>query len=138
MCKTERKSDKIKAFIDLNTPKYNEIVKFVVVDVNQLCTAEEYSSKNYKGYYSTNISKWRKNEQVDKVDGHYFVTKIGRNSKKSLYSLPTVVKVKRLEEKVDKLQKENERLYVKARIQSKVVAKLYKQVSAIRVLAEEV
>ena len=93
-----KKVDEIKKFIIKNKPTHKELVMFIVIQINELCTIDEYVHNDYRGYYSTNFTKWKRNGQVRVNDkGEYHITPIGARSKKGLYSLPASIKIKRLE-----------------------------------------
>lgn len=100
-----KKIDRIKDFIIKNNPTRKQIVTFIVVDINKLCTLEEYSHKRWGSYYATNFTKWKHNGQTH-VDnkGKYSITPEGLKSKKSLYSLTDNIKIKRLENQVEVLR----------------------------------
>ena len=117
-----KKIDKIKEFIINNKPTHKELVTYIVVSINKLCKLDEYVHNNYRGYYSTNFTKWKRNGQV-KVDskGRYCITPIGLKSKKSLYSLPLSVKVKQLEKQLSNFKKHYGNLNYEYRISKRKI-----------------
>ena len=96
------KIQRIKNFIIENKPTRKEIITFIVVELNGLCTYNEYDHRDWSDYYSTNFTKWKYNEQIRKDDkGRFFITKEGLKCTKGLYSIPDSVIIKRLKRRTE-------------------------------------
>jgi hypothetical protein len=96
------KIDRIKNFIDKKNPTRKELVMFIVINIGKKCTLKEYDHNRYRGQYSTAITQWKYNGQVEVKDGRYQLTKIGKQTtNKSLYGIPDKILIKRLEERLE-------------------------------------
>jgi len=97
------KAEKIVDFIKKNNPRRKELVKFIVVNLNKKVTAKEWdelpSGHSYQAYYATNITKWKRqgNVEVDPKTKRYSMTKYYNGQ---LYGITQKVQTEILEARV--------------------------------------
>mgnify|MGYP003637348961 CR=1 FL=1 len=96
MRQTNYKVDKIKDYINENNPKYSELVRHIVVEINGVASSDFFdkNKSQFKGYYSTNIGTMRRKGNIWSKDGNYYVTKQGMSDEHSLYRKPKIDELK--------------------------------------------
>ena len=96
MRQTNYKVDKIKEFINENNPRYSELVRHIVVEINGVASPDFFDKNKaqFKGYYATNIGTMRSKGNIWSKNGKYYVTKQGMNDEHSLYRKPKLDELK--------------------------------------------